>query len=147
MEAHYESKRGTVLKRQEELYMYFVDMRNFSRTIPSGMEAGLQADYDHLNVSVRGFTFSVKVSERRPYELVEVTDDNAPFHFVARLHFDYAGPFSTDFSIEIDANLNLMMKAMLGSKIKEGLDKAVDALVAMSEGRMPEGMPDEFRNV
>ena len=89
----------------------------------------------------------MKVSERRPYELVEVTDDNAPFHFVARLHFDYAGPFSTDFRIELDANLNLMMKAMLGGKIKEGLDKAVDALVAMSEGRMPEGMPDEFRNV
>ena len=32
------------------------------------------------------------------------------------------------------------MKALLGSKIKDALDKAVDAMVAMSEGRMPEGV-------
>ena len=29
---------------------------------------------------------------------------------------------------------------LLGGKIKEALDKVVDALVAMSEGRMPEGV-------
>ena len=33
-----------------------------------------------------------------------------------------------------------MMKTILGGKLKEALDKVVDALVAMSEGRMPEGI-------
>ena len=33
-----------------------------------------------------------------------------------------------------------MMKALLGSKIQEALDKVVDSLVAVSEGRKPEGM-------
>ena len=33
-----------------------------------------------------------------------------------------------------------MMKALLGGKIKDALDKVVDALVALSEGRMPEGI-------
>ena len=42
--------------------------------------------------------------------------------------------------IVLDADLNFMMKALLGGKIKEALDKVVDALVAMSEGRMPEGV-------
>ena len=32
-----------------------------------------------------------------------------------------------------------MMKTLLGGKIKDALDKIVDSLVAMSEGRMPEG--------
>ena len=31
------------------------------------------------------------------------------------------------------------MKAILGSKLQQGLDQVVDSLVAMSEGRMPEG--------
>ena len=39
-----------------------------------------------------------------------------------------------------------MMKTLLGSKLKEGLDKIVDGLVAMSEGRMPEGVdPSMFK--
>ena len=36
-----------------------------------------------------------------------------------------------------------MMKMLLGKKLKEGMDKVVDALVAMSEGRMPEGMDED----
>ena len=50
----------------------------------------------------------------------------------------------TDFWIELDANLNFMMKTMLGSKVQDAIDKMVDGLVAASEGRMPD-VPEEFR--
>ena len=33
-----------------------------------------------------------------------------------------------------------MMKMLLGSKIQGALDKVVDSLVDLSEGRMPEGV-------
>ena len=33
-----------------------------------------------------------------------------------------------------------MMKMILGSKLQTGLDQVVDSLVAMSEGRIPEGI-------
>ena len=33
---------------------------------------------------------------------------------------------------------------MIGNKINEALDNIVDSLVAMSEGRRPEGMPEDF---
>mgnify|MGYP001541278931 FL=1 len=36
-----------------------------------------------------------------------------------------------------------MMKMMLGGKIREAMDRMVDGLVAMSEGRMPEGIDEE----
>ena len=46
-----------------------------------------------------------------------------------------------DFDAVLDANLNFMMKTMLGGKIQQALDKAVDSLVDISEGRMPQ-MPE-----
>ena len=49
-------------------------------------------------------------------------------------------PYKTDFQIMLDADLNFMMKALLGSKLKDALDKVVDSLVAVSEGRVPEGI-------
>ena len=42
-----------------------------------------------------------------------------------------------------------MMKMLLGSKLKDAMDKLVDTLAAASEGRMPEGFDpkdlDEIR--
>ena len=48
-------------------------------------------------------------------------------------------PYFPESAVRCGADLNLMMKAFLGPRIKEGLDKMVDAMVDMSEGRMPEG--------
>ena len=87
----------------------------------------------------------MKVTRREAYSLIEIQDDGAPFHFVLTLHFDPAQDGAkTDFYIVADADLNLMMKMMLGGKITEALDKIVDSLVALSEGRRPEGMPEDF---
>jgi len=145
--AHYDSKHGIVSRRPEELYMDFVDMRNFTRMLPDQYKDSVQADFDTLHASARGFSIGVRVNERHPYDLIRLYDDGAPFNFCISLHFDPADgdPSKTDFSIELDADLNLMMKAMLGGKIQDALDKIIDGLVAVSEGRMPEGMPTDLK--
>ena len=139
MTVSYSSKHGLVSKRPDELYMAFCDMRNFSRLAQEQAKAEIQADYDSLSIVVQGFTISVRVDDRVPYSLIRIGSAESPVEFVAVLHFDAPGiPGKTDFSINLDANLNFMMKAMLGNKIQEALDKAVDALVDVSEGRMPQ---------
>ena len=55
-------------------------------------------------------------------------------------------PYKTDFWIKLEADLNLMMKMMLGGKIKDGLNKIVDGLVDASNGKMPAGFdPSQFK--
>ena len=49
-------------------------------------------------------------------------------------------PYKTEFQIVLNAELNMMMKMLLGSKLQQAMDQMVDGLVAMSEGRMPEGI-------
>ena len=143
--AEYKSKHGTVSRNNMELYMGFSDLRNLAAMVPEDKREGVKADYDRLEATVQGFTIAVKVRSRVPYTRIELEDDNAPFHFSIALNFNPQGE-KTDFSIEVEAELNLMMKMMLGNKIQEGLDKAVDALVAVSEGRMPEGIdPSMFK--
>ena len=100
----------------------------------------MTADFDTISAEVQGFRIGVKVAERVPYTRISFEDDGAPFKFNIDLCFDPASePGKTDFHIRCGADLNLMMKAFLGPRIKEGLDKMVDAMVDMSEGRMPEG--------
>ena len=147
MAAQYKSKHGIVSRPQAELYMAFTDMQRFVQMLPEERRAGITADYDHISATVQGFTIGVRVTRREPYSYIELQDDAAPFHFMVALHFDPAvEEGKTDFSIVVDADLNLMMKMMIGGKIQEALDKVVDGLVAVSEGRVPEGMPKDFPN-
>jgi len=139
MTAHYSSKHGQVAKCRQELYMAFCDMRNFFRMAPQKLQAEIQADYDYIRATVQGFTIAVRIDERQPYSLIRISSAESPVEFVASLHFNESSiPGRTDFWIDADANLNFMMKTMFGSKIQQGLDKAVDTLVDISEGRMPE---------
>lgn len=138
----YNSKQAYVRRPPYQLYMSFVDMRNFLQFLPEDKKQGVEADYDHISATIQGFTIGVKVHERVPYSLVSVVDDgSAPFAFKIDLHFDAGtNPDETLFWIGVEADLNFMMKMMVGNKIQEGIDKIVDGLAAVSEGRMPEGM-------
>ena len=139
--AEFRSKRAVVSKAPYELYMAFVDMRNFVNFLPEEKKADVTADYDSIHAMVQGFSIGVRVKDRIPYSRIEFMDDGAPFKFFLTLHFDAASdPYKTDFQITLDADLNLMMKMLLGSKIQGALDKVVDSLVDLSEGRMPEGV-------
>lgn len=141
----YTSKHGIVSKQPFELYMAFVDMRNFLQMLPEDKKQGVEADYDWITATVQGFKIGVMVKERTPYSKIEIIDNGAPFKFSGSLHFDAvpSDPGKTDFHLEFSADLNFMMKMLVGGKIKDALDKVVDSLVAMSEGRMPEGIDEE----
>ena len=138
MAAHYESKHGHVNIPAEQLYMGFTDMRTFTQSLPEEYKGSVTADFDHIRADVKGITLAVRVAERRPYELIRLEDEEAPFHFSLAAHFTPESSRTTDFWLEVDADLNFMMKAMLGNRLKDGLDKIVDALVAISEGRQPQ---------
>ena len=146
MTASYSSKHGTVSRPQYELYMAFADLRNFAAMLPEDKRGAVEADYDTLVATVQNFRVGVKISARIPYSRIELVDWDAPFGFHVAFHFEPGSESGkTDFWIDAEADLNLMMKMMLGSKIKDGLDKIVDGLVAVSEGRMPEGFdPSQF---
>ena len=136
-----ESKHGIVSRQAYELYMSFTDLQNFKAMLPEDKKEMIDATYDTLQATVQGFNIGVKVHQRVPYSRIELVDYGAPFAFHIVLHFEPAkeDPFKTDFWINVEADLNLMMKMMLSGKIKEALDKVVDGLVDASNGKMPEG--------
>ena len=137
MAAHYESKHGLVALPPEQLYMGFTDMRNLTMNIPEKYRSSVEADFDTIKATVQGFTIAVRVTERKPYSLIRIEDEQAPFHFCISAFFEPAEG-GTDFFLVADADLNLMMKALLGGKIKEALDRVVDGLVQVSHGERPE---------
>ena len=126
--------------------MAFTDLRNFAQMVPRDkVQADFEADFDHLTATVQGFRIGVRVDDRQPYRLIRLSSSESPVEFVGVLHFEPSLiPGRTDFWVELDANLNFMMKTMLGNKLQQAIDKLVDGLVDASEGRMPQ-MPGDLR--
>ena len=99
MAVEIQSKRGVVSKAPYELYMMFVDMRNFVQMLPEDKKQGVTADYDSIHAEVQGFGIGLKVTERVPYSRIVFQDDGAPFSFELVLFFNPAAedPYKTDF--------------------------------------------------
>ena len=144
--ATYKSKQTLVSKAPYELYMAVPDLRNILNMLPQDKKEGVTADFDSIHATVQGFNIGVRVIERSPYNLIRLKDDGAPFSFNIELHFDPTAYSSqTLFHIVVDAELNFMMKTLLGSKIQTALDKIADSLADASNGKMPEGFdPKQF---
>ena len=143
-----ESKHGIVSRQPYEIYMSFSDLRNFTRFLPEDKRQDITADFDTLQARIQGFDFGVKVHDRVPYSRLELVDYGAPFAFHIALHCDPVpdDPSKTDFHINVEADLNFMMKMLLGNKLREVLDKVVDGLVDASNGKMPDGFdPSQFK--
>ena len=136
------SKHRSVARAPYMLHMPFSDMRNFVAMLPEDKRQGVEADYDSIRGTVQGFSVGVRVEERRPYSRIVYKDDGAPFQFTINICFDADGgnPDSTDFHIDIEADLNFMMKMLLGNKLQDAVDKMVDAVADMAMGKMPEGI-------
>lgn len=143
----YNSKRGTVNFPPYQLYMVFADLRNFLNYLPEDKRQSVSADYDTISVKIQNFDVGVKVHERVPYSRITLVDNGAPFAFKVDFCFDSnnGAVNSTIFHIDVEADLNFMMKMLLGSKIQTALDKIVDTIVDASNGKMPEGFdPSNF---
>lgn len=142
-----ESKTGRVHRPPYELYMSFTDLRNLTAMLPEDKKKDVTADFDTITTNLQGMSIGVKVHERSPYSRIELVDYGAPFAFHVVLHFDEVpgDPVKTNFHISLEADLNFMMKMLLGSKLQDALDKVVDSLVDISLGKMPEGFdPSQF---
>ena len=144
--ATYKSKQTLVSKAPYELYMAITDLRNIINMLPADKREGVTADFDSIHATVQGFSIGVRVTERSPYNLIRLNDDGASFSFIIELHFDQSAYSSqTLFQIVVEAELNFMMKTLLGSKIQTALDKIAEGLADASNGKMPEGFdPKQF---
>ena len=71
MATEIKSRHAIVSRQPYELYMGFVDMRNFVQFLPEDKKKEIEADYDSIRGTVQGFSVGVRVAERVPYSRID----------------------------------------------------------------------------
>ena len=129
--AEYRSKKVTVKAPRAVVFAKASDMDGFFNAVPEQYRGDITIGNGVLRVSYAGVTIAIRQSESIPCDKVSYTDVESPFHFtVSLLMSDAEEPAHTCLEIVMDADLNFMMRSLLGSRIQEFLDKIALSVAA-----------------
>lgn len=126
------SVRGKdILLKQSPVSVFgaFTDLKRFASNIPAEYKDQVTVESDSIMANVKGFNLGIRVDKKIPYSLISFKEDGqAPFPFTFEFHLGMVGLDSTLFHIELSAQLNTMMKMMVGNKLQELVDKLTDQI-------------------
>lgn len=136
------SVKGKIIALKAPSYLLFnafSDMTNLVRNMPEEKRKDIEATPDTIEGKVNGLSMGLKIIERRPYNSIIFEQfGNSPINFNIIMFFDSIDSQNTDFHIELNAELNFLMKSMIGGKLQEMVDQITDQLAAAFQGQMPD---------
>ena len=99
---------------------------------------------DSVSSEAAGTHIGVRISERTPYSRIVLSSDEAtPIKFDIIFHLEQVDFSSSLLQLEINAELNMMLKMMIGNKLQEAVDKITEQIEkSVNEGVVPEKMSD-----
>ena len=130
-------KKVPVNQPAERIFAAFSDLSNFTKNLPEEHRDKVRADTDTLIIQAQGFELGIQVAERTPCSVVRFEPFGAQtlFPFTIWIRIGEEGAGGSSLQIELHAELNMMMKMMLGAKLQEGIDKITDQLAAGFNGQ------------
>ena len=134
----YESKQQQIPKPASRIFPF---ISRFDMLTPAleGKVDEWSATEDTCSFKVKGFKVALRIVERVENKHVKITADDengVPVDFSFWLQLHEVSDTDTCIRMVLHAELNMMMRMMIGSKIQGGLDKAVEGL-AMAFNQMP----------
>ena len=97
-----------------------------------------EATPDSCSFKIKGMKVGLRIAEKVENKHVKIVADEGglPIDFTFWIQLHEVSSLDTRVRMVLHAELNMMMKMMVGSKLQEGLDKAVEGLaVALNSFR------------
>ncbi|MCL1973361.1 MAG: SRPBCC family protein [Bacteroidetes bacterium] len=121
----------------ERVFAAFSDLSNFSKNLPEEHRDKVVATPDTLVIQAQGVELGIQAAERVPCSLLrfEPYGSQKLFPFTFWMYIESIDQGRATLQLELHAELNMMMKMMLGSKLKEGIDKLTEQFAAGLNGQ------------
>jgi len=125
----YISKQQQILRPAEQIY---AAISRFDRLTPALQDRveEWQADEERCSFKAKGFTVRLRMAERVAPKHVKIVGDEGgvPVDFAFWIQLHEAGPYDTRLRLVLHAELNMMMKMMIGGKLQEALDRIAEGI-------------------
>lgn len=129
----YTSKTGKINKSDKTIYSFLTNFNNFKSLIPDGKITDFTSNEDSCRFKITGIgEAGLKILEKEPFKLIKITSDGkTPFNFLFWIQLKPVDDdsLSTAVRLTLEADLNPMMKMMIGNYMQKGMDTIVDYMV------------------
>ena len=123
----YESKQQQILKSAARIYPFISRFDMLTPALQDKVEEW-QATEDTCSFKVKGFTVGLRIEEKVENKHIKVVGDggNVPMDFAFWIQLHQVAEGDTRIRLVLHAELNMMMRMMIGKKLQSGLDQAVE---------------------
>lgn len=126
----YESKQQQIFKPAARIFPFISRFDMLTPALQDKVEEW-SATEDTCSFKVKGFTVALRIVERVENKHIKIAGDDGvgiPVDFSFWIQLHEVSECDTRIRMVLHAELNMMMRMMVGSKIQGGLDKAVEGL-------------------
>ena len=132
----YTSKQQQILRPAEEIYAAISRFDRLTPALADRVEEW-QADEEHCSFKAKGFTVKLRMAERVEPKHVKIVGDEGgvPIDFAFWIQLHKVSDADTRLRLVLHAELNMMMKMMIGSKLQGALDQIAEGLAKAMNGQ------------
>lgn len=126
----YTSPQHTIYHPARVVYQTLSSFANFTPILADKVE-GWQATQDTCSFKAQGFNVALEMVERKENELIKVApaaEGGIPFEFAFFVQLKEITPTETRLRVVLDAQMNMMIKMMIGNKLQEAVDKIAEQI-------------------
>ena len=125
----YESKQQQILLPAEAIFAAVSRFDNLTPALQDKVEEW-SADENTCSFKVKGFTVKLRIIDKEAPKYVKITGDEGgvPIDFTFWIQLHSVSENDTRIRLVLHAELNMMMRMMVGGKIKKALDQVVEGL-------------------
>ncbi len=127
----YESKQQQIFKSAAMIFPMISDFSLLTPAVADKVEEW-SADRDSCSFKVKGFVVKLVVAERVENKHIKIVagEGGVPIDFSFWIQLHEVSPNDTRIRLVLHAELNMMLRMMVGGKIQKGLDQAVEGLAS-----------------
>ena len=132
----YISKQQQILRPAEQIYAAISRFDNLTPALADRVEEW-QADEERCSFKAKGFTVKLRMEERVEAKHVKIVGDEggAPVDFAFWIQLHEVSAADTRLRIVLHAELNMMMKMMIGSKLQGAVDQIAEGIAKAMNGQ------------
>lgn len=135
MECKYESSVREIPHTQETVYQSLSDLRNLERIkerMPEEKVQGMEFDQDTMAVSMPPVgRIALRIIEREEPKCIKFETEQSPLDFNFWIQLLPVTEQSCKMRLTLKADLNPLIRGMVGGKLQEAIDKIAEMLAAI----------------
>ena len=131
----YTSRQQQIRRSAQQIYDVVSRFDNLTPALADRVEEW-QADEDTCSFKAKGFTVKLRIAEKEAPKTIKIVggDGGVPMDFAFWIQLHKVSDTDTRMRLVLHAELNMMMRMMIGGKLQKALDQIAEAMAKAMNG-------------